>query len=152
VFISEIREKFPAVGLLETRYCETSRAKARAIVENLLAAHADLAGVFADHENATAGSALALKARDRRNVKLVGFDASELLVEDLRDGWIDALVVQNPFRMGYEAVRGIAAALAGRTPPAELDTGVTLVREADLARPEILDLLLPKLEGIPASR
>jgi len=39
---------------LVTQYCDTTRAKARAIMENLLTAHSGLAGIFADHENATA--------------------------------------------------------------------------------------------------
>jgi len=145
-FLAEMREKFPAIRLLETQFCETNAAKSRAIAENLLTAHADLGGIFADHENATVGAALALKARNRREVKLVGFDASESLVADLKEGWIDALVIQDPFRMGYEAVRGIALKLKGGQPPAEVDTGVTLVRVSDLERPKVQQLLLPNID------
>jgi ribose transport system substrate-binding protein len=144
--IDEIQKKFPAIHLLETQYCDTSRAKAREITENLLTAHDDLAGIFADHENATFGASLALKSRNRLNVKLVGFDASEPLVNDLKEGWIDALVVQNPFQMGYEAVRAIALKLKGGSPTAETDTGVTLVRASDLDRPEIQHILFPDIQ------
>ena len=97
-FVEEVAKKFPGIRILDTQYCETSRAKARAITENLLTAHSDLAGIFADHENAAAGTALALKSRNRREVKLVGFDASEQLVDDMKEGWIDSLMVQNPFQ------------------------------------------------------
>jgi ribose transport system substrate-binding protein len=144
-FIDEIRTKFPGIRLLETQYCETSRAKARTIVENLLTAHTDLAGVFSDHENATVGAALALKSRNGRNVKLVGFDASEPLVDDMKAAWIDSLVVQNPFDMGYQAVRAIVTKLQGGAPPAETDTGVTLVRAPDLQRPEIQKIMFPDI-------
>jgi ribose transport system substrate-binding protein len=142
----EVMRASPGVRVLEVQFCEASRAKARTISENLLAAHSDLAGIFADHENAIAGAVLALKARDLRGVKLVGFDASEPLVQDLREGWIDALAVQNPFRMGYDAVRSIAAKLAGGMVPASIDTGVALVRREDLGRPEIHDLLFPAID------
>jgi ribose transport system substrate-binding protein len=145
-FTEEIRAKAPGISLLEVQFCEASRAKARTIAENLLAAQADLTAIFADHENANAGAVLALKARDRRSVKLIGFDASEPLVQDLKDGWIDSIVVQNPFRMGYESVKGIVAKLGGGTPPATIDTGVTLVRVADLDKAEVMELLLPKIE------
>ena len=145
-FIEEVHAKFPGIRLLDTQYCETSRAKARTIVENLLTAHDELAGVFADHENATVGAALALKSRQRRSVKLVGFDASEPLADDMRAGWIDSLVVQNPFDMGYRAVRSIVTRLQGGSPPAQTDTGVTLVRAADLDRPEIRKLLFPDIQ------
>ncbi len=151
-FIQELRRNFAGVRLLETQYCDSSRAKARSITENLLTAHGDLTGVFADHENATAGAALALKARGRKDVKLVGFDASELLTADMKDGWIDSLIVQNPFRMGYEAVRAIAAKLRGGSPAAETDTGVTLVGASDLERQDIRELLFPKSEQYLRSR
>jgi hypothetical protein len=78
-------------------------------------------------------------------VKLVGFDASAPLVNDLKDGWIDSLVVQNPFQMGYEAVRAIALKLKGGAPNVETDTGVTLVRASDLDRPPIQELLSPDI-------
>lgn len=145
-FVDEIAKKLPQIRLLDIRYCETNRAKARAITENLLTAHSDLAGIFADHENATAGTALALKSRNRRDVKLVGFDASEQLTADMKDGWIDSLIVQNPFEMGYDAVHDIALKLKGRTPPAETDTGVTLVRAQDLERAEIKKILFPDIQ------
>jgi ribose transport system substrate-binding protein len=145
-FIEEVHAKFPGIHLLETQYCDTSRAKARSIVENLLTAHEDLAGVFADHENATVGAALALKSRQRRSVKLVGFDASEELVDNVKAGWIDALVVQNPFEMGYQAVRSIVTKLQGGSPAAETDTGVTLVRAADLDSPQIRNVLFPDIQ------
>lgn len=145
-FLSEMKAKFPGVRLLETQFCETSPAKSRAITENLLTANAELAGIFADHENATAGATLAIKGRGRKGLTLVGFDASEALVADLKEGWIDALIVQDPFRMGYESVRGLVLKLQGGSPPAEVDTGVTLVRASDLPRPEIQQLLLPKID------
>jgi ribose transport system substrate-binding protein len=78
-------------------------------------------------------------------VKLVAFDASEQLVSDLREGWIDALVVQNPFKMGYEAVRAVGLKLAGQTPPSLVDSGATLVVRENLEKPEIRELLFPEL-------
>ncbi|MCS6953445.1 MAG: DUF4091 domain-containing protein [Bryobacterales bacterium] len=65
-----------------------------------LAANPDPAGLFADNESSSVGAVQALKSRGARHVKLVAFDASEQLVADLAAGWIDSLVVQNPFQMG----------------------------------------------------
>ena len=73
----------------------------------------------------------------------MAFDASEQLVADLREGWIDSLVVQNPFRMGYEATRAVGLKLAGQTPPGQVDSGATLVLREDLEKPEIRALLVP---------
>ncbi len=145
-FQEEMQARHAAVEMLPVQFCYADRAKARAVTENLLTAHADLAGVFADHENAASGAALAVRSRDRRGLKLVAFDASEQLVQDLRDGWIDALLVQNPFRMGEESVRAIARKLAGGSPPPAVDTGITLVLREMVDRPEVRALLFPKTD------
>jgi ribose transport system substrate-binding protein len=121
------------------------RAKAMAETENLLTAHPDLAGLFADNESSSSGAVQALKSRAAKNVRLVAFDASEQLIGDLRSGVIDSLVVQNPFRMGYESTRAIGLKLAGQAPAAKIDSGVTLVRRDDLDKPEIRDLLFPDI-------
>ena len=142
----EIREHFPRIELVGVRFAMADRAKALALTENLLTAYPKLAGIFADNESSTAGAVQALKTRGAKNVKLVAFDASEALVEDLRAGFIDALVVQNPFAMGYESTRAICRKLAGETPTALFDSGATLVTAPDLAKPDIQALLFPPIQ------
>ena len=110
-----------------------------------MTAHPDLAGIFADHENAANGAVLALSARQNHSVHLVGFDASDQLVGQMREGWIDSLVVQNPFRMGYESVRALGLKIKGGTPEQRIDTGSTLIRTGDLDKPEIRNLIAPDL-------
>jgi ribose transport system substrate-binding protein len=144
-FKEEIAAKYPAIQVLTVQYVMADRAQARDVTENLVTAHPDLAGIFADHENAAIGVALALESRQNHTVRLVGFDSSEQLVEYLKQGRVDSLVVQNPFRMGYEAVRALSLKLAGQPVPKQLDTGSTLVLARDLDKPEIRQLLTPDL-------
>ncbi len=146
-FINEIRDKYPRIEMVGLKFAMADRAKALALTENLLTANPKLAGIFADNESSTAGAVQALKTRGAKQVKLVAFDASEALVEDLRQGYIDALVVQNPFAMGYESTRAICQKLAGFTPAAKFDSGATLVTAPDLAKPDIQALLFPKIGG-----
>jgi len=49
-------------------------------------------------------------------LKIVGFDSSPTMIEDMQGGHLDSLVVQNPFKMGYEAVKSLVDKLAGKTP------------------------------------
>jgi ribose transport system substrate-binding protein len=144
-FEQECRAKFPALEILPVQFVMADRAKARQVAENLLTAHTDLAGIFADHENAAIGAALALSSRQNRGVRLIGFDSSEQLVQYLREGWIDSLVVQNPFRMGYETTRALALKISGGSPAARIDTGSTLVLAGDLDKPEVKALISPDL-------
>jgi ribose transport system substrate-binding protein len=144
-FEAEIRARFPAIQIVGTQFGMASQAKAMSATENFLSAHPDLAGVFADNESSTVGAVQALKTRQARSVRLVGFDASEHLVADMRAGWIDSLVVQNPFKMGYESTRAICRHLAGEPVSPIIDSGVRIVLRSEIDRPDIRDLLFPDL-------
>ena len=95
-----------------------SQAKSLAATENIMTAHPDLTGLFADNESSTMGAVLALKARADGKIKMVGFDSSEQLVDDLRHRIMEAIVVQNPFKMGYESTKAIGMKLRGESVPA----------------------------------
>lgn len=145
-FKEELAAKFPGITLAAEQFGMADRAKAMAITENVLAAHRDLAGVFADNESSSSGAVQALKSRNARGVKMVAFDASEQLVQDVRDGWIDSLVVQDPFKMGYESTRAIALKLRGETPIATVDSGVRLVLRSEVDDPATKAFLFPDLK------
>ena len=145
-FQDEMKRRYPAVEIVALQFGNADRAKAMAATENILTAHPDLAGLYADNESSTVGAVQALKSRNTKAVKLVAMDASDQLVADLRAGYIDSIVVQNPFRMGYEAVRAIGQKLRGEDPVKKLDSGVVLVRCEDLDQPEIRALLFPDIQ------
>lgn len=145
-FQDEMRTKFPNVNIIGLQFGMADRAKAMAVTENVLTAHPDLAGLFADNESSSAGTVQALKSRAAKTVKLVAFDASEQLVADMRAGWIDSIVVQNPFRMGYESTKAIGMHLKGEKPPDTIDSGATLVKTDDLDKPETKELLFPDIQ------
>src|SRR5207248_2705509 len=63
-----------------------------------------------------------------------------------RAGAIDSIIVQNPFRMGYESARAIGMKLNGQTPQRKLDSGAALIRAEDLDRPETRELLFPDIQ------
>ena len=74
-----------------------------------------------------------------------GYDASAKLVEAVRQGHLDGLVLQNPFQMGYLAVATLGRHLRGEAVEARIDTGATFVGKHNLERPEIRDLIAPDL-------
>jgi ribose transport system substrate-binding protein len=78
-------------------------------------------------------------------VRFIGFDASTNLVQGLRDGVIDGLVVQDPVNMGYLAVRTLVAHIRGEQVRRRIDTGVRLVTPDVMDQPEIKSLLEPDL-------
>jgi ribose transport system substrate-binding protein len=74
-------------------------------------------------------------------VTLVAFDASDTMVEDLRTGAIDAMIVQDAYRMGYEAVKTLVDKLNGKTPPRRVDLHAARVTVKDLNESEVKRLL-----------
>ena len=142
-FVEELKAKFPQMEMVGVQFGMADRAKSMAVTENMMTAHPDLAGLFADNESSLSGTVQALKSRGNRKVKLVGFDASEALIADLKEGWIDSLVLQDPYRMGYDSVKAITRKLAGETPAARQDLPATLATREDLAAGRVAKQLLP---------
>jgi ribose transport system substrate-binding protein len=106
-----------------------------------------LNGIFASSEPSSVGTSLALKSRGvSGKIKFVAFDASEGMIEDLKGGTIDAVVAQDPFRMGYEAVKSLVDKLGGKTPPKVMDLNARVITKADLDKPDIKALLYPDIK------
>jgi ribose transport system substrate-binding protein len=135
-FVEVMQREYPNIKIAAMQFGMSDRAKARAAAENILTAHPEIDGLFASAEPSSVGAALAIKARNLSGkVKLVTFDSSDSLLEDLRGGTIDAMVVQDPQGMGYEAVRTIVDKLNGKQPPKRIDMHAKVLRRSDVASP-----------------
>jgi ribose transport system substrate-binding protein len=103
-------------------------------------------GIFCPNESSAAGMLRALETSGfAGKVKFVGFDSSDTLVAGLEKGWIDALVVQNPIKMGDLAVRSMVAHLKKETVKKRIDTGAMVVDKENLSQPDVEALVKPKL-------
>lgn len=112
--------------------------------ENLLNNFPEVDGVFCPAEPATFGMLRALQDAGRAGeVKFVGFDATDKLVDAVRAGELHALVLQDPFRMGELAVQQAVQAARGGAAGggAVIDTGVRVLDAANLDTPEMQELL-----------
>jgi ribose transport system substrate-binding protein len=112
--------------------------------EDMLTANPDLAGIFAANEPGAIGAAQVLRTRGKAGaVKLVAFDAGAPEIKGLEEGTIQALVVQNPFQMGYLGVQTAVKAKRGETVDKRIDTGVTVVTKENMNEPAVQQLLYP---------
>jgi ribose transport system substrate-binding protein len=144
-FRDELSRHFQGIKVLQTAYGMADRAKARAATENIMAAHPNLRGLFADNESSSAGAVLALKARGDAKVRMVAFDSNDQLVADLQDRYIDGLVIQKPFQMGYASVKAIGRKLREESVVSRVDLPSVLVRRGDLEKPDVIQLLHPDI-------
>ncbi len=127
---------------VDNRYAGATAGEAKTTALNMLDALKEAQGVFCSNESATNGMLLALQQTGLAGkLRFVGFDASPPLVQALKDGAIDALVVQNPRKMGRLAVDALAKKLRGQEVAPTIDTGAVLVTRENMREPEIAKLL-----------
>jgi ribose transport system substrate-binding protein len=138
-------KEFPAIQIVARQYGMADRAKSRDAAEDILTAHPDLDGMFASAEANSIGAVQAIKARGMSGkLKLVTFDFSDAHVEALKDGTINVMLVQDPYRIGYEAVKSLVMKLNGQTPPHQMDLKARVIVKQDLDKPDVQALLFPK--------
>ena len=151
-FIDEIKSNGKNIQIVSMdQFAGPTRETAAKASENLLAAYRKpdgtlgLDGIYCPNESSTAGM---LKTLENNNwagkVKFVGFDAAPDLIDALNKGEIDALVVQNPEKMGHDGVKVLVDYIKGnKDVPKMEDTGATLVTKANVNSPEVAKLVEP---------
>jgi ribose transport system substrate-binding protein len=145
-FVDTIGKEFPGIEIVGVQFAMADRAKALAESENLMTAYPNLRGLFADNESSTDGTVRAVAQRGASGkIKVVGFDASQELVDQLEAGLLDSLIVQDPFKMGYESTKAIGQHLRGEEPVRKIDSGAHLILKEDLEKPEVHELLFPDI-------
>lgn len=128
--------------LVENRYAGASAGDAQTTAMNMIDQLRAADGIFASNQTASEGILLALRQTNLTGkVKVVGFDSSPLLVEALRKGEIDALIVQDPIKIGYASVKAMADHLQGRPVEPLVNTDVHLVTRDNIDDPAIKPLL-----------
>jgi ribose transport system substrate-binding protein len=144
-FEDVIHQKFPGIRILDKRYGMALVSQSLLVTENMLTAHPDVNGIFASNESTTIGATQALRSRPRK-VKLVGFDWSPTLLDDLQSGLIDSLVIQDPFQMGYQALLSAVKHLQGKPVTRIVELAPQLIDRENLNDSAIQVQLHPDLQ------
>ena len=141
-FIDTIEKEFSDIEIVDTKYGMATVETALQAAEDLLTKHTELDGLYACNAGTSVGSAQALQSQGRTgDIKMVGFDAEETLIDKLKSGIIDSLVVQDPHKMGYIGVKTLVDKINGQDVPKSIDTGVELVTVERLQESKIKALL-----------
>jgi len=104
-------------------------------------------GIFCSYEQSTMGMLIALRKLNLAGkIKFVGFDSPTPAVEALKKGEVNALVTQDPARMGFQSVKAMVDHIRGKKIPTVIDVPVQLVTPENLNDPDIQKLLaLPSM-------
>jgi ribose transport system substrate-binding protein len=143
-FEEKLAKDFPGIKLVDKQYGMADFGQSLKVAENMLTAAPDMNGMFASNESSTVGAVRALK--NKTGVKLVGFDSSPQLVEALKNGVVDSLIVQDPFQMGYKSMVAAVTKLKGGTVERIQNITPTLVTRENMDSAEIQKKINPDLD------
>jgi ribose transport system substrate-binding protein len=139
-----MRATCPQIRIASPRFNNNDINTAASQVNDVLTANRNLIGIFADNNTSGTGAARAIKdnkAADR--IPVVAFDTDPQENAALKDGSIDALVVQNPYFFGYQGVVEAGMAAVDTLPPLNLDPGAVVADTSNMDTPAVKPLLNP---------
>jgi ribose transport system substrate-binding protein len=123
-------------------YAGTSVSEAQKTAMNLLDDIRNADGIFCPNESTTVGMLNVLEQNHLAGkIHFVGFDATPTLVNGIKTGEIDALVSQNPTKMGYQGVKACVDYIKGISQQPIQDSGVQLITPDNLNTPDVQKLL-----------
>jgi ribose transport system substrate-binding protein len=140
-FVATLTNEFPDMEIADSESGQDTVEAAKQATEEMLKRDADVQGLFACNVTTSVGALQALQALKRSDVKMIAFDPDKSLLDAMRSGQVAAIILQNPYKMGYEGVKAIARHLKGQSNPRLIDTGVEVVTSETLTDPKILRLL-----------
>jgi len=145
-FLDQMKTKYPGITVTVDRFADGQATTGLNMMTDLITANPNIVGVFASNLIMAQGVGQAIaenKLGDK--IKVIGFDSDEKTVGFLKEGVLAGLVVQDPYRMGYDGVKTALAVSKGEKVETFVDTGANLVTQANMADPKIDALLNPKV-------
>jgi ribose transport system substrate-binding protein len=144
-FNAELK-KYPNITNIGTTYATDNATRAGIILKGLVAAHKDLAGVFA--MNVVTGDGVLAAAREEGvagKLKIVEFDAEPVQVQAIKQGQLVALIAQNPYSIGQLGVKyGIQYLKGNHSLMSHYGTGEAIITKANVNSPAVKNYLYSK--------
>jgi len=146
-FKDQLAAKYPGLKLVAAKVADGQATTGLNIMTDLITSNPNLRGVFADNLIMSEGAGQAISENKKGDtIKLVGFDSDDKTVKFLTDGVTAALVVQDPYRMGYDGIKTALAASKGEKVDANVDTGANLITKENMMGDRAQALLNPKVK------
>lgn len=104
-----------------------NRAEGLTVMENILQANPDIVGVFAHNDEMALGALEAITASGK-DIKVIGFDATDDAVAAVSAGTLSATVAQKPDEIGVKAIEAAVKYLKGETLEASIPVDLELIK------------------------
>jgi ribose transport system substrate-binding protein len=134
-FLEELKGH-PQIEVVGRPSSDGQRARAMAVMEDMLQAHPDLKGVFGINDDSALGAVAVLDAARRTDIVVVGYDATpEAQAAIKRGGPLKADVIQHPDAIGRTVMELVARHLAGEPVQPRVAIEVGIVTAASIQAP-----------------
>jgi ribose transport system substrate-binding protein len=136
-------KQHPEVKVLPVQYSGCDPAKSLNLATDFYTGNPDLVGFFGACDGGGTGSGQLVKQKGLKGkVHVVSFDTSPEELQLFKDGYIDALIVQDPFQMGYRGVYAMDKVLKGqKVEPRVVEIPAQVVTKENFNDPKIQELL-----------
>jgi len=115
------------VEVVAKQVADFDRTKGLSVMENILQAQAEIDAVFAHNDEMALGALKAIEV-SKREILVVGFDATDDAVKAVEDGQMAATVAQQPAKIGELGVESGIKALNGEMLDAYIPVDLMLVK------------------------
>jgi len=123
---------YPGITVVAEQTANFDRASALDVTTNLLQAHPDVTGIFAENDEMALGAIQALGARAGAEVSVVGFDGTADGLTAISDGSLYATVAQQPAELGRLAIELAVKAIDGKDVDATVPVKVVAVTKTNV--------------------
>ncbi|MDX6312320.1 MAG: ribose transport system substrate-binding protein [Streptomyces sp.] len=124
---------YPGIKIVASQPADFDRTKGLDVTTNLLQAHPDVAGVFAQNDEMALGAIKALGSKAGTSVKVVGFDGTPDGLTAVKAGTLSASVAQQPSELGKLAVQNAVKAAKGQKVDSTVKVPVKVVTAKNVA-------------------
>lgn len=105
-----------------------NRSEGLTVMENILQSNSDVEGVFAQNDEMALGAIEAIEASGK-DIKVVGFDATDDGVKAVEDGKMIATIAQKPTEIGETAIETAVKSLKGEKVEKNIPVELELVKK-----------------------
>lgn len=146
-FIDKLAELAPDITVISEQYVDNDMQKSMDLTNDFISTYEDLIGVYGDNNVTGSGVALAIaEAGLQGEVIGVAYDGNPEEIEGINNGALHAILVQDLYNWGYQAVNFAGDLVNGKDLGLEdkyYNTGVTLVTKENIDDEDIQDVLDP---------
>ncbi|WP_406841607.1 substrate-binding domain-containing protein (plasmid) [Streptomyces sp. AHU1] len=124
---------YPGIKVVARQPADFDRTKGLDVMTNLLQAHPDINGVFAENDEMALGAVKALGSKAGKSVSVIGFDGTPDGLKAVSAGTLYASVAQQPKELGRIAVDNALRAAEGKKVQETVMVPVKVVTKENVA-------------------